>query len=296
MKSLAALGVLGLAAGCRGIELPDWTPPRERHDPPDHDGELRLVVLGDWGSGQIEQWNVAQAMDTVADRVGGFHAGLMLGDNFYPAGVRSTDDPMWQRYFVEVYDTPWLSRLPWWVILGNHDYSGNIQAQVDYSEVNPIWNMPDDFWRHELFGLTVLGLNTCKRFLRWDAQLHRLDRWLADCDPRRTIALGHHPILTDSTHPASKRVMKDVRPRLEEAGVRAYFAGHDHNQQLITEGGFVQIVQGAGGKRLHHKLTPKPHSRFHAVKYGFSTLTVRGDDMQLAFFDMSARELFSATL
>ncbi len=48
---------------------------------------------------------------------------LSVGDNFYPAGVRSVRDPQWAAAFEEVYTADSL-QTPWYVALGNHDYRG----------------------------------------------------------------------------------------------------------------------------------------------------------------------------
>ena len=59
--------------------------------------ELKFLVLGDWGWPQQEdQILVAGAMaDWAADNNPQFI--LTVGDNIYPNGVNSTDDPQWQR-------------------------------------------------------------------------------------------------------------------------------------------------------------------------------------------------------
>ena len=66
---------------------------------------------------------------------------ISVGDTFYENGVQSADDPHWQKSFEEVYRDPAL-QIPWQVILGNHDYHGNCDAQITYGSVNPRWQMP----------------------------------------------------------------------------------------------------------------------------------------------------------
>ncbi len=46
----------------------------------------------------------------------------LLGDNIYDSGVGSTSDALWQSNF----ELPYAELdLPFWVVLGNHDYGGD---------------------------------------------------------------------------------------------------------------------------------------------------------------------------
>ena len=55
---------------------------------------LKFFVIADSGSGRKEQGEVAQAMEARCIAGSPFDAILMLGDNIYPSGVTSTDDPL----------------------------------------------------------------------------------------------------------------------------------------------------------------------------------------------------------
>jgi hypothetical protein len=49
---------------------------------------------------------------------------LLLGDNFYPSGVKSVTDSQWKTAFVTPYEALGLTFYP---TLGNHDYEGQIK-------------------------------------------------------------------------------------------------------------------------------------------------------------------------
>lgn len=51
---------------------------------------------------------------------------IALGDNFYNNGVSSTNDYLWEDLWREIYLNPYpnLSQIPWYAVLGNHDYGG----------------------------------------------------------------------------------------------------------------------------------------------------------------------------
>ncbi len=70
---------------------------------------------------------------------------VSTGDNFYPNGVRSIMDHNWIASFENIYTAHSL-QTDWYVVLGNHDYGGDPQAEIDYSEVDRRWNMPARYY------------------------------------------------------------------------------------------------------------------------------------------------------
>lgn len=110
---------------------------------------LRFYAMGDWGADSPVARGTSQAMAAYGRKFGAPDFILALGDNFYPNGVFSVDSPnftdLWLQLFLK--DQPEL-HVPWHVVLGNHDYMGTPQAQVDYtfSDYNKasgeLWQMP----------------------------------------------------------------------------------------------------------------------------------------------------------
>ena len=70
---------------------------------------------------------------------------ISVGDNFYEDGVANVSDPQWQTSFERIYTHPALST-PWHVILGNHDYQGNVDAQLAYSARSRRWSLPSPYY------------------------------------------------------------------------------------------------------------------------------------------------------
>ncbi len=106
---------------------------------------LNFLIFGDWGrKGQKDQVEVATQMAISADKIDARFI-VSVGDNFYDFGVTSVDDPQWQTSFEQVYSTPSL-QVPWQVILGNHDYRGNCDAQIAYGQTHPRWKMPARYY------------------------------------------------------------------------------------------------------------------------------------------------------
>lgn len=290
-----------LLAAC-GPDFPDYEPTEKYVPTPAIIEEVKICVIGDWGSGQAEQWQVSRGMEATAAQLNGFHAVISTGDNFYPDGVDSINDSTWRVYFEEVYDTPHIGRLRWYSILGNHDYSGDAQAEIDYSDVSDgRWYMPNPWYEHDFEGadgqpvLTVIAVDTNNKDCDWQAQLNwvraNIERWKALEHP--IVAFGHHPIYSDGKHDASETVKTELYPLLLQAGIDLYLAGHDHSGQMISEDGIGHAVIGHGGKKTHPVNRRKDHLLFAVEDYGFGVLYATRDSLKLEFRDRDGLLLYT---
>ncbi|MEO7992031.1 MAG: metallophosphoesterase, partial [Chryseolinea sp.] len=114
-------------------------------------GTSYFLIVGDWGrNGQGDTQDVADWMGVAANQVNAKFV-ISTGDNFYCCGVASTEDYQWVSSFENVFRSHSL-QIPWYVTLGNHDYQGNVQAQIDYGKKNQRWKMPDRYFTKVLSG------------------------------------------------------------------------------------------------------------------------------------------------
>ena len=51
------------------------------------------------------------------------------------------NDPLWMTNYELIYSHPELM-IDWFPLLGNHEYRGNTQAVLDYSNISRRWTMP----------------------------------------------------------------------------------------------------------------------------------------------------------
>ena len=70
---------------------------------------------------------------------------LALGDTHHYMGIESIDDPLWMTNYELIYNHPEL-QIPWYPILGNHEYRGNTQAVIEYSNRSRRWQMPSRYY------------------------------------------------------------------------------------------------------------------------------------------------------
>ncbi len=180
---------------------------------------------------------------------------FLVGDNFYDKGVASTDDPLWQMHFEKPFAA---SRFPnpFYVCLGNHDYYGNIAAQVEYSRLNSRWHMPNPYYSFvesvgsgstvQFFVLDTTPIDEGDHSTR--AQVNWFRHKLSTSSADYKIVIGHHPLYTGGEHGRSRRNFNQFA-KLFDGNIDLYVSGHDHDLQLHDTGrGWLHLVSGAGSK------------------------------------------------
>ena len=70
---------------------------------------------------------------------------LATGDVHHFDGVRSVNDPLWMTNYAHIYSHPELM-IDWFPLLSNHEYRGNTQAVLDYSNISRRWTMPARYY------------------------------------------------------------------------------------------------------------------------------------------------------
>ena len=134
-----------LAAGkVTHLDSSDLSPSVLKDDFPVH-----FMAIGDWGrNGEYDQLEVAKQMGQWgAEHPNNFV--ISCGDNFYPSGVVSENDPLWHYSFENIYTAHSL-QCDWYPVLGNHDYHTDVDAQVKYSKVSRRWDMPALYYSKEI--------------------------------------------------------------------------------------------------------------------------------------------------
>ena len=250
----AALLAVGLAAAQAPPDLPAAGGP-----------ELALVFFGDGGTGREPQRQVAEAVRVhcVEHRC---DALVLLGDTIAPHGVRSAEDPQWQRKLEAPYaglDLPFLAAL------GNHDREGSWQAQIAYTEHSARWWLPQRYYALEAGPVHLFVLDTTELDR---AQRRGVRRGLRASTAPWVVVAGHHPYLSYGRHGSDPRLARRLRMVRRHADL--VLAGHDHDQQVLQDPrGPTVVVMGSGGARPR-PVDPGPETRFAASQRGFGWLSL----------------------
>lgn len=276
-------------------------------------GNVVLFVGNDLGrNGYHQQKPIAELMGELADALGP-EAVLALGDIHHYLGVQSVNDPLWMTNYELIYAHPEL-QVEWCPVLGNHEYSGNTQAVIDYTAKSRRWSMPARYYvrmfDHHGTKVKVVFLDTPPLIDKYrnnsseypDAgkqnttlALQWLDSVLSVNDQADwTIVAGHHPIYAQTGKNSSERTDMQTRvdPLLRKHKVDMYLCGHIHNFQHIRQkGSDVDYVVNSSGSLSRKNVKETDGTVFCSGEEGFSILTADKTSLTLSMVDAHGKIL-----
>jgi 3',5'-cyclic AMP phosphodiesterase CpdA len=196
---------------------------------------LKFGVIGDSGSGDRQQYDVANQMARFRAKFP-FDQVIMLGDNIY--GGQGAQD------LVQKFSRPYKDLLDagvkFYASLGNHDDPLNRRY--------PLWNMGGElYYTYARKNVRFFALDSSKvdqKELAW------LENALKSSQEEWKICYFHHPLYSDGgTHGSAVDVRVVFEPLFVQYGVNVVFAGHDHIYERITpQKGIYHFVEGASGQ------------------------------------------------
>jgi hypothetical protein len=308
-RGLAALAaLLWLLAGapaCRDAGAPEGRPA----------AALSLWALGDTGEPPAPwpqrnpQEAVAEALER-RDRAAPAHGVVLLGDNFYPDGLREREFKDRLRANIVSPYCRFLRLTPRGrgsladscqrrsspredvqilAVLGNHDYGERESPMLQSRRIPEYianWRMPrGEVLLVELPGSVSLVLLQSQPIVERRATTDALSKQLAKARGRWRIVAAHHPVL-DPGRGYDEPYAHAVRAAFEAAGepVHLFLAGHEHNLQVL-EGEAplpaLQVVSGAGSD-VREVSETRARRRFALASFGFARVDVwDGDDPRL---------------
>jgi hypothetical protein len=237
---------------------------------PNKDGSLKFGVLGDFGNGSRQQYELADQMAKLHERFP-FELMVTVGDNIY--GSQRPQD------FAKKFETPYKplldAKVKFYASLGNHD----ARQQSLYTPFN-------------MGGKTYYTFKAPKEDVRFfaletsylePAQVAWLEKELESSNEAWKIPYFHHPLYSSGgRHGSDLSKRKVLEPLFLKYGVSVVLAGHDHVYERVKpQNGIVHFVVGSSGQLRRGGLNRR------------TGLTAVGNDTDQTFmvFEISGDEL-----
>jgi len=249
--------------------------PSVADDLPLKSGSTRFAVIGDMGTGDKPQYEVAAVMEE-SRRKTAFDFVLTLGDNIY--GGSSQADM--KKKFEDPYKPLLDAGVKFYASLGNHDNPN----ERFYKPFNM------DEKRYYSFRKGNAEFFALDSNYMTPEQVAWLDKALHDSDARWKICYFHHPLYSDARfHGPDTDLRARLEPIFQAGGVRVVLSGHEHVYERVQpHNGIYYFVLGNSGELRDHDL-----KRSADVAKGFDTdrdfmlMEIAGD--QLYFQTISRR-------
>jgi hypothetical protein len=237
---------------------------------PNRPDSLKFAAIGDMGTGDKPQYEVAQQMVAAHARFA-FDMVIMLGDNIY--GRQEPSD------FVQKFERPYKPLLDagvrFYASLGNHDD----QSNRNYKPFNMNGNRYYSYARNDVrfFALDTDFLDP--------PQITWIENALKAATERWKICYFHHPLYSDGgRHGSSVDLRVILEPLFIKYGVNVVFSGHDHvYERLQPQHGIAYFVSGSGGqlRKGNVKRTAMTAAAFDTDQ-SFMLIEIGGDDLSFA--------------
>eukprot|EP01064_Diplonema_japonicum_P002824 TRINITY_DN1181_c3_g1_i3.p1 TRINITY_DN1181_c3_g1~~TRINITY_DN1181_c3_g1_i3.p1 ORF type:complete len:375 (+),score=68.35 TRINITY_DN1181_c3_g1_i3:51-1175(+) len=235
-----------------------------------------FISFGCWGGekkSRDRQREIGKLMGKVAKENGVRYA-VAAGDNFYRKGVQTTMEDRWRETFLDVYP----EEVKFHVALGNHDYRGDIWAQVNYTKINPArWNLPYPYHTVVENGVKLVFIDTVLlercvvnkdkpklyKARCWDNMLQwawMQEELLKDFTGWKVV-VGHYPLHANGPHENKKWLVDMLCPLFTVANVSLYINADNHYMQYSLYEGVYYLNSGGGAGYMPHT----PHDKGYRV-------------------------------
>ncbi|XP_019054956.1 PREDICTED: purple acid phosphatase 4-like isoform X2 [Nelumbo nucifera] len=236
---------------------------------------------------------------------------ISTGDNFYENGLTGIDDTAFEESFTNVYTAKSLQK-QWYSVLGNHDYRGDVEAQL-----SPVLRKIDGRWLclrsfvlnaeiAEFFFVDTTPFvekyfsNPEDHTYDWNGispqkdyvadLLKDVELALRESTAKWKIVIGHHGIRSIGYHGDTQELVKKLLPILEANNVDFYMNGHDHCLEHISSTvSPIQFLTSGGGSRAWRGDfggLNQDGVKFYYDGQGFMSVQLTQSDAKIMFYDV----------
>jgi hypothetical protein len=307
-----------------------------------------FLVIGSWGNDAdyTDMVNVATQMNTWASNNNSKFV-IALGNNFFKGGRYSYDgvesinglpmstsanDPKFTTLWKEVYSGAALSKLPWWLVLGNHDWYADNSPFYEMQYQDPNWNIPDYFYVQR-FALpnskhaTVIYIETDLLFYGFEGKFNMKDNFMTAGWTTATttmsnetthlkqlawidkaletanqddyvLVVGHHGIFTCGSDASGSKYGALLYALIQKWKPTAYMSAHHWSLAYYLDGSTLEIQSGAAGN-VDAVCAPSNLSATGsevASTYGFAHAQLTGSEFAIEFVTENGVKVLNTSL
>ena len=228
---------------------------------------IRFAVIGDMGTGDRAQYDVANRMVEQHQKFP-FDFVIMVGDNIYGG-----ESPIAMQKKFEVPYRPLIDKsVKFYAALGNHDDPNQNRYEFFNMGGKPYYTFKKGNVR-----FFALNSNYMDR-----EQLIWLEKELESSASDWKICYFHHPLYSSGkTHGSTTELRLLLEPIFVRHGVQVVFQGHEHvYERTKPQKGIYYFTEGASGKLRRNNLAK---TEFTAVgfdkDYSFMLVEIAGDEL-----------------
>jgi Calcineurin-like phosphoesterase len=251
---------------------------------PNVPGSLKFLAMGDNGTGERAQYEVAQQMTKLRETFP-FDLVIMLGDNMY--GGQKPDD--YVKKFEQPYATLLAGGVKFQASRGNHDRP----EQVSYAPYNMNGQR---YYTYVRGNVRFFALDST---LMDRAQLAWLQSELGNAREEWKICYFHHPLYSNAArHGSSVDLRLQLEPLFTKHGVNVVFSGHDHVYERIKpQKGIYYFVSGAAGqlRRGNMRATDETAAAFDQDQ-SFMAVEIAGENLTFQAISRTGRIVDSGVI
>ena len=263
LRSRARLVILGLAlVSATLIAAADDVQQAVSEAPvalPNREGSFKFAVLGDFGTGDRTQYDLAAQMAKVHQAFK-YELVVLVGDNLY--GSERPQD--FKRKFEDPYKPLLDAGVKFYASLGNHD----AREQRFYKPFNMDGKLYYTFSpKAEIRFFALESTYLVPEQIQW------LEKELKASGSQWKIVFFHHPLYSSGDrHGSDLRLREVLEPLFLNNNVSLVLTGHDHFYERVKpQKGIAYFVVGSGGKLREGNIDRS------------TGITAKGFDTDLAF-------------
>ena len=240
---LISCGVLLALAGCRQGDLPSTVTAVQAQAAaapavalPNKTGTLKFAVLGDFGTGDRTQMELAQQMAALHERFK-YELVVLVGDNIY--GSERPQD--FKKKFEDPYKPLLDAGVKFYASLGNHD----AREQRYYK----LFNMGGQLY-YTFSPKADVRFFVLESTYPEPEQIKWVEKELAASGSDWKIPVFHHPLYSSGDrHGSDLRLREVLEPLFLKYNVSAVLTGHDHFYERVKpQHDITYFVVGSGGQ------------------------------------------------